>query len=343
MIATAAINWFSDLGEGTGAFQVIDHQADRDFGWRVMIRLEGGTVVPLRLQGRKRITPRELLGFAQHVNQTSPGETIVLCSERVSPRVAAMCSSLNLGYLDTFGNCHLKCPGLYLHIEGHKPEPALARRAADLFAPRSSRVSRLLLSDPKRGWRVQELAKEAQISLGLASRVKQGLLDEAYVEFREGRTYVRSPRELLNAWKQHYKAPQSRLFYVMESAVEIEEKIEVWAQTCSRPYGLTGLSGARRVAPMVRQNLVVAYVDLSSRAETEEFTFAVKAKAVDSGANLVIWQPADDYVFHGARRFGGTTVVSSLQLYLDLSVVPGRGEEAAEEILHRELEPLWQA
>ena len=65
------------------------------------------------------------------------------------------------------------------------------------------------------------------------------------------------------------------------------------------------------------------------------------AKRVDSGANLVLAVPEDPFVFYQSRTIDDIAVVSPLQLYLDLRKQPGRGEEAAQEILKREIMPTW--
>jgi hypothetical protein len=62
---------------------------------------------------------------------------------------------------------------------------------------------------------------------------------------------------------------------------------------------------------------------------------------VDSGANVVLVVPEDPFVLYQSRTIDGIAVVSPLQLYLDLRKQPGRGEEAAQEILKREIMPTW--
>jgi hypothetical protein len=46
-------------------------------------------------------------------------------------------------------------------------------------------------------------------------------------------------------------------------------------------------------------------------------------------------------VLYQSRTIDGIAVVSPLQLYLDLRKQPGRGEEAAQEILKQEIMPTW--
>jgi hypothetical protein len=65
-------------------------------------------------------------------------------------------------------------------------------------------------------------------------------------------------------------------------------------------------------------------------------------KPVDSGGNVLILKPYDEGVFSGARTTYDLRSVSPVQLFLDVRSMAGRGEEAAEEILVRELRPSWR-
>ena len=62
------------------------------------------------------------------------------------------------------------------------------------FAPKSSRIARVLLGSPATLWQVQALAKEAQISIGLASRIKDALLYQKFLEPVNGRFRVCAAR-----------------------------------------------------------------------------------------------------------------------------------------------------
>jgi len=336
-----AVAWLADVGEQTAAFRISDRVANGHFDWEIKVHTTaGGPAIPIHIETKKRITPQEFLGFRQRVEQLAPKETVILCAPSISPRVAEMCRESGIGYLDVAGNCHIAAPGLFVHIEGRQV-PRQPRKASDLFAPKSSRIARVLLSDVKRGWQVQELAKEADVSLGLTSRIKQALLEEAYVESRDGRLYVSSPRALLQAWQSRYELPERRWMYVMGQPKQFEGQIADWANANGKRYALTGFSGAWRVAPMVGHNVTMLYVEPLADAQFAELTTHLGAKSVENGANLSLWLPRDDSVFYGMRTFKGRMVVSPLQLYLDLTALHGRGEEAAQEILERELEPQW--
>ncbi len=65
-------------------------------------------------------------------------------------------------------------------------------------------------------------------------------------------------------------------------------------------------------------------------------------KQVRSGANVTILNPYDEGVLYGTRDIEGAPIVSPIQLYLDLSQMKGRGEEAASAILEGVIKPQWR-
>jgi hypothetical protein len=155
--------------------------------------------------------------------------------------------------------------------------------------------------------------------------------------------FVREPGALLKAWQNAYKLPKHHSFYVMDKTENVERRIATWATGHGIRYALTAYSGAWRLAPMVRQSMSTVYVEARDQGVLEPLIAELGAKKVDSGANLSIWVPHDQYTFRDAKPVKGLNTVSALQLYLDLAQLPGRGKEAADEVFEKELQPKWQA
>jgi hypothetical protein len=343
----AVPGWFRRLARETGAFTVqsvsrADSSEDSSFDVAIRVRPAAGRqTILLLVEVKTRVTPQELLGLLPRLRELRRRGHPVLCSPLISPRVAELCREHGIGYLDAVGNCNFGDRGLFLHIEGRESRVRNAVRTGDPFALKSSRITRLLLSDPHRLWQLQELARDARVSLGLASRVKTRLVQEALAEIREHRVTVRDPAALLNAWAKRYDPPQGWSMYVMEEATRLEHRIAEWCNLSATAYALAGFSGAWHVAPMVRPVVSTVYVDLRDEQARELFMKQVSAREVPSGGNLTLWIPPDDYTLYGSRELGGLTVVSPLQLYLDLSSMAGRGAEAAREVFDKEIRPRW--
>ena len=68
-------------------------------------------------------------------------------------------------------------------------------------------------------------------------------------------------------------------------------------------------------------------------------------KPVPSGANFLLLKPLDEFILRGTRtsKDWTGTIVSDLQLYLDLASHKTRGQEAAEFLLEQKILPRWKS
>src|SRR5256712_12661999 len=109
-----------------------------------------------------------------------------------------MLLSHSLGYVDLSGNCYLAFGNVLIEKEGkHNVRPSV-RPLRSLFAPRATRVTRVLLVEPARAWRLEELARAAVVSLGHAHNVVKRLEQVAWVEREESqRIRLGKPADLL--------------------------------------------------------------------------------------------------------------------------------------------------
>jgi len=73
------------------------------------------------------------------------------------------------------------------------------RELRSLFTPKASGVLSVLLADPKRWWKVLDLAKEARVSLGHVSNITQLLEDREWIERGSKGLRLSRPDEILAA------------------------------------------------------------------------------------------------------------------------------------------------
>jgi hypothetical protein len=263
----------------------------------------------------------------------------VFIAPYISPAAAEICRDANIGYIDFGGNCHLSFLHVYIHKEGF-PNPYSGKRyLRSLYSPKSERILRVLLVSGPREWKVEELASTAGVSLGLVSNVKKLLIDREWVDTQTIGFSLVHPFELLEEWSENYDYRRNRIseYYTMLNVVDFEYRFgEVCFQNNIR-YGFTGFSGAARLAPMVRYQRVMAYVqDDLVRLKSE-----LEIKPVTSGANVMILAPYDEGVLYASRAVEDLQVVSPVQVYLDLIGYRGRGGEAAEAILDEVIHKSW--
>ena len=190
-----------------------------------------------------------------------------------------------------------------------------------------------------RVWKVESLAEEAKVSLGLVSKVKTLLRDREWITvLREG-LRLAEPEALLQEWSQNYTFRKNyiRDFYSRKTTTEIESQIAEALSGKSIKYAFTGFSGAARLAPVViGYQRVMVYVE-----DPDAVASLLGLKSVSSGANVSLLVPYEQGVFYGTREIDGVLVASPIQIYLDLVGYRGRGVEAAKEIFEQALKPTW--
>lgn len=263
----------------------------------------------------------------------------VFLAPYVSPKAAEVCKAQDVGYLDLSGNCRLSFDGIFIEREGKPNKFADKRDLGTLYSPKASRVLRVLLAEPGKYWRVTEVADTADVSLGLVSNVKKLLGDREWLREEKRGFVLARPSELLGEWSQNYSFRQNEAqdYYSLKSPAKVEPALATLCSSRAVRYALTAFSAAARMAPAVRYQRAVAYVEGS----IEDIARELGLKEVTSGANVTFLQPYDSAVFFDAREFDGIRTVSPIQTYLDLTSFRGRGEEAAAAILKEVIEPQW--
>ncbi len=267
----------------------------------------------------------------------------VFIAPYISPEAAAICEDYEVGYFDLAGNCRLAFDRVYIRRDGF-PNPSVQKRdLRSLYSPKAERVLRVLLTAGKRNWRMQELADEAEVSLGQAANVKSLLLDREWIETDTDGLRLRPFNDavlpLLTEWAGQYRAERNDAseYYSLKPIPQTEAELAEAAKVKAR-LAFTGFSGAARFAPTVRYQRISAYM-LGNRAALVK---RMGMKPVPSGGNVALIEPYDEGVFYGTRTVEGAPVVSPIQLYLDLMQIKGRGEEAASAILEEAIRPQWR-
>lgn len=271
--------------------------------------------------------------------QKSPEAYGVFIAPYISPKAAKICREANIGYVDFAGNCFLSFGQVFIQREG-RPNPFAQKRSLrSLYSPKAERILRVMLVVGPKDWKVAELAREAGVSLGLVSNVKKLLADREWVEYENVGFSLVEPFSLLEEWSQNYTYRRNQInsFYSMLSVSDFESRLGEICQQRGIQYGLTGFSGAARLASMVRYQQVMAYVG----GDIEELVDPLGIKPVTSGANVLLLTPYDEGVFYGSQEVDGLTLVSPIQMYLDLMDYRGRGEEAAQALLDEVIRARW--
>jgi len=267
----------------------------------------------------------------------------VFASTFISEESRKICRENGIGFIDLAGNCFFNFDNVYLSVEGRSNPYPTTRPLKTIFYPKSSRVLRVLLYNPKKKWFVKDLAKEAETSIGQTSLIKNKLLEYEYLgvsrEKKRAKFWVKKPEELLSKWTINYTYKKNKMknYYSLEDVETIEKKIVDYFNLKNTTYAFTLNTGASMVAPFLRYKRVFLYVFNNIDKIASEMNF----KEVSSGSNVILMEPYDEGVFYGLQMIKGVRVVSDIQLYLDLINYKERGEEAAKFLLEERIRKQW--
>jgi len=282
---------------------------------------------------------REAVNQLWRFRENRPDVVPVFIAPYISPASAELCRQEGTSYVDLSGNCRLVFDHSFVEREGRPNLFAKKRDLRSLYSTRSSRVVRVLLANPGEAWKIKELARESEVSLGLASNVKKLLEDREWVRKTDDGLAIVEPEKLLAEWAENdsFRKNKVRDFHSPKPVADLESDLATACRKRGVPYALTGFSAVARFAPMVRSPHAMAYV----RKPLDEMIASLGLTEVASGANVTLLEPHDEGVFYGVEVEEGIRLVSPVQVYLDLKGFRGLGEEAARKLLDEVIRPYW--
>ena len=298
-------------------------------------------VAEIKSSGEPRVT-RSAVDQLRKFQQMFPRSYGIFIAPYISPASADILTEQNIGYLDLAGNCLISFWPIYISREGSVNPFIKKRPLRSLYSPKASRILRVLLTNGRRTWLTEELAREASVSLGLVANIKKILEDREWVSSRRVGLQLTDPEALLNEWAANYKFSSNKqlLYYSLDDTSTIESRLADISEKESVQYALTGFSGAARLAPFVRYQRAMFYI--SSQKGLDKIVEQLNLKPVSSGANVTALLPYDEGVFYGSQLIDQSRITSPIQIYLDLQKNAGRGEEAADFLLESVIKPKWR-
>ncbi len=259
----------------------------------------------------------------------------VFAAPFVSRRTRELCRSSSMGYVDLLGNAYLRYGSVLIDRVSDANRPLERRGLRSLLAPKATRVIRALLLGAAESHRITELSETCSMSPAGVYFVVKLLETKGFVRRDVGRRIVISePRRLLLEWATNWTVEKSqahRYFSFEKNPEQLIATLSETAKNLNIEHAFTGMAGASLVAPFTRYEDVWLYADDGAQRLSE----SLDLRPVSSGANVVILDPYDGGVFVGAREIRGISVVSDVQLFVDLYTNPARGQEQAEQILEK--------
>jgi len=218
----------------------------------------------------------------------------------------------------------------------------------NIFTGKSSRVVRVLLSKPTETWRTRELALEAKASLGTVSTVTNKLIDMGFlVRDRSMRLKLRKEEELLRRWASFYDPNvwPHKTYYAQGTVYEIGRALAITAKRYGLEYAFTGPFATDLLTQYIRPAEIHMY--LMNEDDLKKVVDDLNLEIAEIGGNVIFLIAKDKSILYGFRnttddRVGTVSVVSDVQLVLDLFNLTDRTREAAERLLTKDFERKTQ-
>jgi hypothetical protein len=259
----------------------------------------------------------------------------VVLAPFISTESARLCDEAGVGYADLSGNAKLAFGGIYISTWGKENAFKERKEAKSLFSPKSQRALLTLLQGPLRSWGFSELAKEAQVSVGWISALKQQLVAREWARNERGGIFLTQPNAILDAWvvaDDWKKRTEVRQYSLLETEpVEIAKALVTSLQNRGIAFTQWFAGWARQ--PYTLPPIVTAYVkEWPKEGEIEK---TIQARQVSQGGRLWLVKPKDEGVFRPGQETKGFPLVSDVQIFLDLQRAGQRGDEQAAELRKR--------
>lgn len=275
----------------------------------------------------------------------APDRIPIVASHFMGPNRRALLKEMGIGYIDMAGNIYLRAPGILIEREGIRNPFGYKHEGLNPFSDKASIILRILMDKPNRSWKIREIADLGSVNPGWVSRVVDSLVERGLVRFsREEGVLLLSGEDMLKEWADIYDWRRNKFYYYYCHALDYQEVLEKIGDLNLYPdksFALGFQAGAYLVSPYSSFNQVHVVIDGKSfdivRPEIER---QLRLESRREGANLILVHPYYKYsALFGARKIRKWYVVSDIQLYLDLNRYPLRGQEQAQHLFEKVIQP----
>jgi len=218
---------------------------------------------------------------------------------------------------ETVKKCRNHPTGFSFEVAVEKTSQLSRTVRTSLVSPKALRIVRYLISH--RSTTQTEIAKGADVSVGMVNKVISALVDRELVSYRAKRLVVFDIWKLLNevSWNRPIKSMKKGELRMDSTSVrEIEQQIvRVCGETGMR-YAMTLFSGAiRYIGYGMKYDSVQAYAE-----EPERLLDNLRAQSAVTGGDVLLemFSPDSWDIFAEAQVIAGVAVCSPAQLVMDL-------------------------
>jgi len=206
----------------------------------------------------------------------------------------------------------------------------------NIFADKASLVLRKMLKDPGRRWVVRDFTGPGGISLGMSQEVLKAMAKKGYIERAKkgpnSYAILTNKEKLISDWLEEYSFDQNVIDTYYSANKNILNKFRKVLK--ENQYALTLHTGANLITSFVRTEEIFIYLNLKNwKKDILDIRQKLDLKELVRGGNIHLIHPFyKNSVFFNTQKIKSYTVVSNLQLYLDLYNFQPRGREQAEHL-----------
>ena len=294
----------------------------------------------VKKSGEPRFAREALLQLRSYIAHGDPDAVPVFIAPYLSQAVKALCREHDVSFLDLEGNCRLSFNGIYIERSVPSKSTGEQRAQKSIFWPKSAQILRVLLRDPAKPWRVQELADASDVSIGQVSKIRNALLDKEWASAGGQGICLDKPNELLDAWREVYEPPRGErfAFYTTLHGSAVDKALSNTPDESEKRKGKivrASFSAAQWLSPYARVSSYYFYVD---KPGLEALKSSLRMESAARGENVFVTIPNDDGLFLDSVEPAPSIICTSpVQTYLDLTVAGERGSEAAEHLRSEQL------
>jgi hypothetical protein len=191
-----------------------------------------------------------------------------------------------------------------------------------------------MLQNPERKWVVRDFTGPGGVSVGMSQEVLKAMEKKGYIErVKKGPnsyTILTNQEKLISDWLEEYSFDQNVIDTYYSANKNILNKFRKVLK--ENQYALTLHTGANLMTSFVRTEEIFIYMNLKDwKEDILDIRQKLDLKELVRGGNIHLIHPFyKNSVFFNTQKIKGYTMVSNLQLYLDLYNFQPRGREQAE-------------
>jgi hypothetical protein len=263
----------------------------------------------------------------EQLKKTSGEAAPVLATVRLPKPLIERCRALGLSCFDLNGRLYLRQPGVIIDWNQGEKRFRLAEPERNLFAGKSSRIARALLSFPNRKWKQSDLAKFTECSGALISRLIREYIRLGWIEGSWADWNLIQPDALLDAWSaadSWKKRGTLRQYSALER--DAEKLAGEFLKQSEGKIAFTQWFAAAHRHAYTELPIVSAY---RMKFPEPEVVAALGLRETPTGGRLWVIVPREPGVFQATQTIDGFPLVCDTQIYLDLLQVGLRGPDAS--------------